>query len=155
MLEGGCHCGSVRYSVAGEVEHHGLCHCSDCRRCAGATPVPWIAFKSEGLTVTKGEPTVYHSSEGVERHFCPTCGTGLFYFNEAALPGLVDIQSVTLDRAGDFAPEGHIMMIEALPWEAGVDSLPSSTVFPAWIDAHSAAASRSSASFACRAHISA
>ncbi|HAJ02504.1 MAG TPA: aldehyde-activating protein, partial [Brevundimonas sp.] len=35
MLEGGCHCGAVRYRTDGKVEHHALCHCLDCRKSAG------------------------------------------------------------------------------------------------------------------------
>jgi len=128
--QGGCHCGNVRYSISGEIVHHALCHCADCRRCAGATPVAWIGFKAEGLTVTQGEPAVYRSSPSVERHFCPNCGTGLFYYNEPMLPGLVDIQTVTLDDAGDLAPSAHIMMGEALPWEDSLDGLPRFDRFP-------------------------
>ncbi|AKM08829.1 GFA family protein [Croceicoccus naphthovorans] len=130
MHEGGCHCRAIRYSIAGEMAHHALCHCSDCRRCAGATPVGWVAFKSEGLTVTCGSPKVYRSSENVERHFCADCGTGLFYFNEPMLPGLVDIQSATLDDAAHLAPQAHIMMAEALPWQETAGALPKFQKFP-------------------------
>lgn len=130
MHQGGCHCGSVRYAISGEVAHHALCHCEDCRRCAGATPVAWIAFRSEGLELEGERPAIYESSPGVERHFCAKCGTGLFYFNETMLPGLVDIQTVTLDDAGSLSPQGHVMMIDALPWEDGIDSLPKFRRFP-------------------------
>ena len=43
-MTGGCHCGAVRYSVAGEPQHVALCHCSDCRKSAGAPMVSWAAF---------------------------------------------------------------------------------------------------------------
>lgn len=130
MREGGCHCGAVRYAIAGEPEHHALCHCTDCRRCAGATPVAWIAFRSAALTITRGEPKIYRSSPGAERRFCGDCGTGLFYFNEAVLPGLVDIQSATLDDAATLAPGAHIMTKDALPWEAEAATLPRFRSYP-------------------------
>ncbi|RVQ67837.1 GFA family protein [Croceicoccus ponticola] len=130
MHNGGCHCGTIRYCVSGDLMHHALCHCEDCRRCAGATPVAWIAFKAEDLAVTHGTPKIYRSSPGVERHFCPECGTGLFYYNEPMLPGLVDIQSVTMDDAAALSPTAHIMMAEALPWEASLDTLPKFERFP-------------------------
>src|SRR6185503_5052636 len=79
MRTGQCHCGGVRYALEGEPMHHTLCHCSDCRRHAGAPMVGWAMFKSEQVKVTQGEAKAYASSETGRRHFCADCGTGLFY----------------------------------------------------------------------------
>jgi hypothetical protein len=130
MIKGGCHCGAVRYSVSGEMHHNAVCHCSDCRRSAGAVMVAWAAFPKDTLRVDQGELSVYRSSEHGERHFCPTCGTGLFYFNDAMLPGIVDIQAVTFDDAAEHAPQAHIQMADALPWEATLGNLPKFDRFP-------------------------
>ena len=130
MPSGHCHCGAIRYSVSGEVKHHAVCHCEDCRRCSGALLVPWIAFALADLAVTQGQAKVYQSSQHGERHFCGDCGTGLFYFNEAMLPGIVDIQSTTLDNPEDFAPQAHIQVADSLPWEADLAQLPGFERFP-------------------------
>ncbi|MFD1613163.1 GFA family protein [Sphingomonas tabacisoli] len=130
MLTGGCHCGAVRYEIEGEAAHSGFCHCSDCRRSAGAPLVAWIAFPASGLTVTKGEAKVYASSENGRRHFCPDCGTGLFYFNEVALPGIVDIQSATLDDPEAAIPDAHINVAERISWMATAHELPMFESFP-------------------------
>lgn len=129
MYSGGCHCGAVRYEVSGNIAHHAICHCIDCRRSAGAAGVSWICFAASSLVCT-GTLTRYASSEAVERQFCPKCGTGLFYFNEAVLPGLVDIRSVTLDDAVVLAPDAHIQMADALPWEMAVHTLPRFDRYP-------------------------
>jgi hypothetical protein len=63
MATGGCQCGGVRYVAEGEVLHHAICHCHDCRRSSGAPMVGWIAYKSDGVSVTKGEPKIHASSE--------------------------------------------------------------------------------------------
>jgi hypothetical protein len=120
----------VRYSVEGEMKHHAVCHCDDCRKSSGAVMVPWIAFSKEALTVTNGSPKAYQSSEHGERHFCGDCGTGLFYFNEQILPGIVDIQSVTLDDAAERVPQAHIQMGDCLPWESGLSELPTFDRYP-------------------------
>lgn len=130
MPSGGCHCGGVRYTVEGEMKHHAVCHCDDCRRASGAVMVPWIAFDKAALRIEAGAPKAYRSSEHGERHFCPDCGTGLFYYNEAFLPGIVDIQSVTLDDAAGHAPQAHIQVADSLPWEAALDTLPRFERFP-------------------------
>jgi hypothetical protein len=92
ILTGGCHCGAIRYEASGEAITHALCHCTDCRRCAGAPAVSWTMYKQDAVKITKGEPKIYASSENARRHFCGQCGTGLFYVNETVLPGIIDIQ---------------------------------------------------------------
>ncbi len=128
-ITGRCHCGAIRYSAEGGAEHHALCHCTDCRRWSGAPMVGWIAFREEHVTVI-GTPVSYASSEHGTRDFCGACGTGLFYRNQAVLPGLVDIQSGTLDAPQDHAPAAQIMCRERLAWLDGIETLPAFAAFP-------------------------
>lgn len=127
---GGCHCGAIRYDVDGEPQHVALCHCSDCRRSAGAPMVSWAAFTADALTVTQGQPVTFNSSGAAMRSFCGTCGTGLFYRNADMLPGIVDIQSVTLDDPEALPPEAHIQVAERLHWMDDLDSLTRFERFP-------------------------
>ncbi|MXO58501.1 GFA family protein [Altererythrobacter salegens] len=129
MPTGRCHCGAIRYSINGERKHSAICHCETCRRTTGGLTTAWLGYASEGLRV-EGEPRSYSSSEGVERQFCGTCGTSLFYFNEAMMPGVVDILTVTLDDPAPHAPQLHVNMADTLPWEAGLDELPKFDRFP-------------------------
>lgn len=129
MPKGGCHCGAIRYSVDGEIKHSSVCHCQSCRRTTGALTTGWVGYPKDGLSV-EGDPTVYSSSEGVERHFCGTCGTSLFYFNEPAMPGVVDILTATLDDPENYPPTLHVQMADALPWEAALADLPAFQRFP-------------------------
>lgn len=130
MITGGCHCGAVRYEADGAPLHHALCHCSDCRRSAGAPMVGWIAFAADQVRLTQGETAVYAGSEHGRRHFCIQCGTGLFYLNSEMLPGIVDIQSATLDEAEAHAPGAHIQVAERLPWMTHIADLPEFERFP-------------------------
>lgn len=130
MPTGQCHCGGVAYEVQGEPVHSAICHCSDCRRCAGAPAVGWTAFKSDQFALSRGEPALYRSSEHAERWFCGACGTGLYYINESVLPGLVDIQTATLDDPNAFPPQVHIQMADAIGWEAGAEALPKFDRYP-------------------------
>jgi hypothetical protein len=129
-MTGGCRCGSVRYEANGAPLHHAICHCNDCRRSAGAPMVGWIAFPADQVQLTEGDTAIYASSPGVTRHFCIQCGTGLFYFNEAVLPGLVDIQSATLDEADKQAPGAQIQAAERLPWVPGLAEIPAFERYP-------------------------
>lgn len=126
---GGCRCGAVRYEAVGPPLHHALCHCRDCRRSAGAPMVGWIAYPEDRVTIT-GAPSIYNSSGSAMRYFCATCGTGVYYTNAAYLPGIVDIQSATLDDADRHAPGAHIQYAEALAWDGDIAGLPRFERFP-------------------------
>ena len=130
MLSGHCHCGAIRYQVHAEPKWSALCHCSDCRRHAGAPVVGWAAIPEDGLKVTKGQPKVYCSSEHGRRHFCPDCGTGLFYFNAVHLPGIADVQLATLDDPDAIAPQIQVQTAERLAWMEAAQKLPTFERYP-------------------------
>ena len=123
-LAGGCQCGAVRYTVSGAPKHSALCHCEGCRKSAGAPMVGWAAFAEADLAVTQGEPVTYNSSGSTLRSFCGRCGTGLFYRNAEFLPGIVDIQSSTLDDPEALPPDAHIQVAERLGWMVMAHELP-------------------------------
>jgi hypothetical protein len=129
-ISGGCHCGAVRYEVEGEVLAHGLCHCTDCRRHAGAPMVGWTMYPESAVRVTKGNTKEYASSAHGRRYFCADCGTGLFYRNAQVLPGLIDIQSATYDDPDAVPAQGHIQVAERIGWMARAHELPQFERYP-------------------------
>lgn len=130
MREGQCHCGTIRYQVMGEPLHHALCHCQDCRRHAGAPMVGWAMFPEKAVKFLRGTPKIYQSSEHGRRHFCADCGTGLFYSNATMLPGMIDIQSATLDDPNAMPPGAHIQTAERLTWMRDIGTLPEFERYP-------------------------
>ncbi len=127
---GGCHCGAVRYEIDGEPVHHAICHCGDCRASAGAPMVAWLAVKGEQFRLTSGEVATFAGPTGSERNFCPRCGTGLFFRNEQFLPGLVDVQSATLDDSAEVVPAAQVQCAERLPWMGRLSEMPEFERFP-------------------------
>ena len=131
MLTGGCRCGAVRYEAeVDDPTRHGLCHCEDCRRSSGAPAVAWLAVPKDSFSVTRGEARRWDGNGGAERYFCGTCGTGLYYLNDAVLPGIADIQSATLDDAANYAPGAQIQCAERLPWMTKLGEMPEFERFP-------------------------
>ena len=126
---GQCHCGAIRYSMSTAVQHHALCHCSDCRRHAGAPMVGWALVNQDEIEIT-GAPKIYASSEHGRRHFCGECGTGLFYTSEAIFPGQIDVQSATLDDPGLIPAQVQIQTAERIGWMEKLDGLPTFERYP-------------------------
>ncbi|MBN8840178.1 MAG: GFA family protein [Sphingomonadales bacterium] len=129
VISGHCHCGAVTWQANGEPQHHALCHCEDCRRWSGAPLVGWIAFDDKDVTIA-GETRAYQSSATATREFCATCGTGLFYRNPTMLPGIIDIQSGTMDDPEAVPPGAHIMVRHRLGWTQEMDKLPAFESYP-------------------------
>ncbi|HEY8616892.1 GFA family protein [Phenylobacterium sp.] len=109
--------------------HRALCHCTDCRRSAGAPMVAWAMVPADQIKIN-GATRVYASSEHGRRHFCEVCGTGLFYTNEEIFPGLVDVQSATLDDPGAIQPTAQIQVAERIGWMASLHELPTFERYP-------------------------
>ncbi|WP_324828510.1 GFA family protein [Qipengyuania zhejiangensis] len=108
--QGGCLCGAVRYSFAGDPAAAMVCHCSHCQKQSGSAfstiiGVPETAFTMDGAPVTyrdEGE-----SGKAVERIFCGSCGSPLISKVEVA-PGMVWVKAGTLDDTSAFQPAMHI-----------------------------------------------
>lgn len=129
-LTGGCHCGAIRYEASGTPVTHALCHCRDCRRHAGAPLVGWAMFAAHTVKTLRGTPKVYESSEHGRRHFCPDCGTGLFYTKNHVLPDLIDVQSATLDDPDAVPAHAHIQVAERIKWMEVAHTLPAFERYP-------------------------
>ena len=122
---GGCMCGAVRYEATGEPVGLAYCHCESCRRHSGAPVSALAGFKIDDIKFTKGERSLYASSEGVERGFCGACGTTLTWEGDGEELGmLVEIHLGTLDDPDGLAPKSHIHYRERVSWFDTTDSLP-------------------------------
>ena len=114
-VEGGCFCDAVRYQLTSEPISATMCHCSDCRKAAGAQAVAWVTVKNEHFSWIDGEPRRYGSSPGVERTFCPQCGTSLTYRSEDR-DHETDVTTGSLDDPVAYPPTQDYFNRDRLPW---------------------------------------
>lgn len=77
-----CHCGSLRATVSGEPEQVNICHCMACQRRTGSV-FHCGAYYSKAAVQIEGAAKIYGRSSDsggtVTFHFCPTCGTSLYW----------------------------------------------------------------------------
>ena len=123
IYAGGCLCGAVRYEARGEPSKPCYCHCTSCRRAAGAPTVPWATFAGSAFRVTRGQLTEYRSSAPVLRGFCARCGCSLTYRNDSR-PDEIDVALATLDEPALLPPAAHLWVADKLPWVTINDGLP-------------------------------
>lgn len=78
-VSGGCQCGAVRYHATAMHDNSHLCHCRMCQKASGNIFAALVAAPDDALSWTRGKPSIWKSSELVERGFCANCGTPLFF----------------------------------------------------------------------------
>ena len=119
MIEGGCNCGAVRYTLEGVPLAVAACHCTRCQRQSGSAFSVNLVFKASAVTVT-GTLAAYDDPETssgapVRREFCAACGSPIRSV-PAANPRIVAIKAGTADEPGGLAPTLHIWTRSKLPW---------------------------------------
>ena len=113
-VSGGCQCGAVRYHATAMLDNSHLCHCRMCQKASGNIFAALVAAPDDALTWTRGKPSVWKSSELVERGFCANCGTPLFYENVNG--GHLNFTTGSLDHPELFPPHVHCGIEGRVPW---------------------------------------
>jgi len=114
-VQGGCHCGAVRYALAKKPSASMICHCRTCRGITGAPVVAWVTVESRAFEITKGAPKQYTSSDDVLRQFCGRCGTQLTYARTDD-DSWIDVTTASLDDPNAFSPTHHSWLKHDLDW---------------------------------------
>jgi hypothetical protein len=78
--DGGCFCGTVRFTVSGEPEAMGYCHCESCRHWSAGPVNAFTLWKPEAVQVTQGAENIgtYNKTANSYRKWCKTCGGHVF-----------------------------------------------------------------------------
>jgi hypothetical protein len=120
---GGCLCGAIRYRIEGEPVRTSLCYCTQCRRQTGSAMPAFAVFRASELTIDRGTPATFRSSARAVRQFCPTCGSALFWREDAG--GVVDVFLGSFDKPELLpTPVRQIWTVHRLPWVSAVDAIP-------------------------------
>lgn len=125
MLQGACHCGTVRYRISGPIIRFTHCHCDDCRKMHGTAYGSSLIVKSGDFAVTAGAEhvTAYESTKGKFRCFCKHCGAHL-YARMDYQPDIVIVRVGTVDGDPGVRPQMHIWVKAKAPWYEIRDDLP-------------------------------
>ena len=90
-----CACGQASITVNALPTLHGICHCTNCKRRTGSAFGISAYFDRVAVVERTGDTHTYafhHAAQDHDqtRHFCPRCGTTLFWF-VSALPEKIGI----------------------------------------------------------------
>lgn len=116
---GGCACGAIRYSIAGEPLFANHCQCRDCQRESGTGHGSYATFPRARVTVTgeaKKWDMVGDSGNVKTRAFCPECGLAV-YMTFTAMPDIFTIRATSLDDPARYKPQAVTYAVRAYDWD--------------------------------------
>lgn len=77
-----CRCGQLRASVTGEPARVSVCHCLNCKKRSGSAFAVQARWPSAQVTIDGESKTFVKVAESGNRatfHFCPECGSDVYY----------------------------------------------------------------------------
>ena len=81
-VDGGCHCGHIRYEAEVDPDKVVICHCTDCQTLSGSAFRTVVPTNEGTFKLLSGEPKVYvktgESGNKREQTFCPDCGSPIY-----------------------------------------------------------------------------
>lgn len=113
-----CRCGALSAVACGGPARVSVCHCLDCQRRSGSAFSVQVRFPEDRVTITgeaKMFETIGDSGRWGRFHFCPTCGTTLFYRIEY-FPDLIAIPLGAFDDPHAFTPEFSVWESRKHEW---------------------------------------
>jgi hypothetical protein len=113
----------LRFELAADPTFASHCHCASCQKSAGAGFVTWVTFPATAFTLTSGAFVEHHSSAGVTRGHCASCGTSITYLHQDRAAD-IDVTAACLDDATIVEPQAHIWLEDKAPWIEVNDDLP-------------------------------
>jgi len=123
-----CHCAKLTLRCSGEPSKISLCHCYDCQRRTGSLFSIAAFYRRASVEVTNGCAKLFRraSASGfdVTFHFCPDCGSNLWWEPDR-LPGLIGVAAGSFADREFPAPEQAVWAEEKHHWLQLPGDLPS------------------------------
>jgi hypothetical protein len=124
-IQGGCLCGSVRFTCKSAPIASYACHCRFCQRSLGTAYRAAMSFNLDDVQFNDGELRTYtyksyeHGRE-LYIHFCPTCSTQVTATTER-FPDRRVMMIGTLDDPSQIDVSTHMFADESFHWVSAHD----------------------------------
>ena len=89
-----CRCGQLKATVTGEPVRMSVCHCLNCQKRSGSAFAAQARWPAEQVTIegrSSSFELVGDSGSKARFHFCPECGSDVYYDNNDRVDGQIAI----------------------------------------------------------------
>lgn len=133
-INGGCHCGEIKFEATVNEEKVILCHCSDCQTLSGTAFRSVVMSKPDGLVFTKGTPKEYvkiaESGNQRAQGFCQNCGSAIYATSVDTINRVYGIRVGCVEQRNELIPSCQIWCRSSVPWIKEIADLPSFDTVP-------------------------
>lgn len=126
-VDGGWHCGKIRYEAEVDPDKVVSCHCTDCQTLSGSA-FRTVAVTREGsFRLLSGTPRSYvktgDSGNLRDQTFCPDCGTPIYSAAAGEGTAIVGLRVGTIRQRDRLAPRDQFWFRSALAWLRDLPSM--------------------------------
>ena len=118
-IDGGCHCGALKYEAEIDPNRIGICHCTDCQIVSSTAFRVVSQIPRSKFQLISGTPKTYEqiAESGRSRilAFCENCGTHLYATGPSEdIP--LGLRIGTCNQRAQLEPSAEGYRSSALPW---------------------------------------
>ena len=126
-IDGGCHCGYIKYEAEINPEKVSICHCTDCQTGSGSGYRTNVQTEKGTFKLLKGEPKIYmktaESGNKRAQGFCPECGTPLFSTTPTDRQ-VYGLRVGSIKQRSQLSPKSQGWFRSAQSWTQDLSALP-------------------------------
>ncbi|MCX8954200.1 GFA family protein [Ruegeria sp. NA] len=122
MHKGSCLCGSVAFTIDGDLSPPSVCHCGQCRRQSGHVWASTSTHKDNLSFSASDTLSWYCASDIARRGFCSKCGSFLFWQHNQE--DTISISMGALDAPTGLSLSKHIFVADKGDYYDITDDLP-------------------------------
>jgi len=89
-----CRCGQLRATVTGDPVRVSVCHCLNCKKRSGSAFAVQARWPAEQVQIEGSSKTFVKAGDSgnpATFHFCPECGSDVYYVIDGKFDGLIAI----------------------------------------------------------------
>ena len=126
-VDGGCHCGNIRYEAEVDPATVVICHCTDCQTLSGSAFRTVVPTKEGSFRLLSGVPKVYvktgESGNRREQTFCPNCGTPIYSGPVGDGAKVVSLRVGTVRQRDQMVPTDQYWFRSAQAWLSALPTI--------------------------------
>ncbi len=126
-IEGGCHCGQIKYRADVDPEKVEICHCTDCQTLSGSAYRTVVPVETDSFELVCGIPKLYAKTaeNGTVRlqAFCPECGSPLYSAPPEGEKGYFGIRVGTAKQRNQLIPKNQCWIRSAQTWTQNLSGM--------------------------------
>ena len=119
-IDGGCHCGALKYEADIDPRRIGICHCIDCQILSGTAFRTAVHVDTKDFRLLCGEPRTYTKTGGSGKPrimvFCGDCGTQLYGTGTNEDAAKISLRVGTSNQRATLKPVSQIWRRSAVSW---------------------------------------